>query len=450
MIQLSEYSFEEVSLGQQVDKVEGRVALLTLLQLWLACLRYYIRPRLGRTKHSKSMQPLLEIQGKGKLQKVAKQLGLQLDSFGQTLIKDPNFPVFQHVTRAISGELSGVGDARGAAFLSKRFNAIFKQQNQGEHLHQAPRLATNIANQKSSYRSGRPLQREYQKDRQFLFLKYIYCSDQEAQAYPTSFAIMRDFFRSFFGHHYILSGEGEEPISNMREPTDPSTFLVSSIELDQRSESRYSSPDRRSLSQHVSPSRSSALSEGESYLQTSPGRYRLASVVSLPPHPAEIEGVDSGDLWAPGFEEKTCHAPCNKRNKIVRQASAKQILSEWLQQRADNQDVVVFYLFKSHEYFKFRKHDLITIKSWLEDLALGRQHYFLALDGDKLRTIEAEDAITDVIEERLLFVGDKSSFFVGDKSKELTQCISQSQLDDYISRYDVMTGKRKRGAEGSE
>ncbi|CAG8902296.1 unnamed protein product [Penicillium egyptiacum] len=459
VIQLSETKFEDISLGPQSDDAESMVALTTLSQLWLVALRYHLSPRVGRANKPYSVQPLLEIQGKGVLEQTAKALGL---NSGQSPIRDPNLPAFQHVTAVLSGAPDGIPDASLSAWLSKRFTPLVRMRmRRGEEgTRSPPNIASDRESQRSSYRSGRPLQREYQHDRQFLFFRYIFYPQENPELYPTSFAIMRDFFLSFFGQPQLL-GQSREvlrgPDLSITEET--STLVPSRPPSAQPSVgSRYPSPGPPSAqpsvgSRYPSPEQESTVSHDQLSLMQplqSPGEFRLTSMVSLPPHPEIDSHERQQNLFAPGFEDHDSMAPTGEKNKILRLADAKDILSDWFQAIPNNGAVVVFFFFQTHEYIKFYKQDEDAIKRWLDDLVTRRRCYFLTLDGDRLMTVEIEHATSVAVDISLLFVGDNSAFFVGDKSKNLTRGISQTQLDEYIANYDVLTGRPRKRARDDE
>ncbi|CAI7578703.1 unnamed protein product [Penicillium palitans] len=167
--------------------------------------------------------------------------------------------------------------------------------------------------------------------------------------------------------------------------------------------------------------------------QQSPGEFHLTSMVSLPPHP-EMDSYEwqQDVLLAPGFEEHDSMAPMAKKNKILRLADAKDILSDWFQAIPNRGAIVVLYLFQTHEYIKFHKQAHDIIRSYLDDLVTGRQYYLLALNDDILITVEIEHATDVAIDCGLLFVGNNEAFFPGDKSKDLTRGISQTQLDEHF------------------
>lgn len=433
VIQLSETKFEDISLGPQSDDAESTVALTTLSQLWLVALRYHLNPRLGRANKPHSVQPLLEIQGKGVLQRTAKALGL---NSGQPPIRDPNLPAFQYVTAVLSGAPDGIPDARLSSWLSKRFEPITRMRNGDEGPHNAPNLTSDRESQSSSYRSGRPLLREYQHDRQFLFFNFMLYPQQSVRSYPTSFAIMRDFFLSFFGQPLLLEQSREQPHGLYPSTTEETSTPV---------------PSRPSSAQPSAGSRYTSAEPQESTVSLqSPGDFRLTSMVPLPAHPAMDSDERQQHVRAPGFEEHDFMAPTGTRNKILRQANTKDILSEWFQAKPASGVVVVLFFFQTHEYLKFHKQEHEVISSWLDNLVTKRRCYLLALDGDKLRTVEIEHATSVAINDSLLFVGDNSTFFAGDKSNDLTRGISQTQLDDCILNYDMLTGRPRKRSHDDE
>jgi hypothetical protein len=74
----------------------------------------------------------------------------------------------------------------------------------------------------------------------------------------------------------------------------------------------------------------------------------------------------------------------------------------------------------------------------LNDLA--RAHYFLIIDQEKVISPVMADLLSEVQRTRLLFISAKS------KPGELETTaggISKAALEDYISKYDVHTGKRR-------
>ncbi|KAE8371168.1 hypothetical protein BDV26DRAFT_299036 [Aspergillus bertholletiae] len=144
---------------------------------------------------------------------------------------------------------------------------------------------------------------------------------------------------------------------------------------------------------------------------------------------------------AAGFEDELSKAPVSERTPItIRHYTAGQILPIWYQLGAPN--LVVFFLFGSKEYFKFFTDDVLAMRLAINDLS--RDHYFLIIKDDQILSPRLGELVKEATDTRLLLVGQKK------KPYELENRIAgltKEALEDYISQYDVRTGKRRAAAD---
>ncbi|KAE8334765.1 hypothetical protein BDV24DRAFT_169854 [Aspergillus arachidicola] len=428
-VQLSETRFEEVKLpsGITIEKLEEFASLISLLQLWLVAFRHFIEPRKGRTNGKDSVQPLLKVRGRPLLSSAARKFGFDISRDHQNTYRNPNLPAFQYICETLSRDVVGPEANRKVNYIAGKFRELFDVEQKQSAAPLMPDHAVNWDKERPDRRAGRPLQREYLYDRKFLFIKYIYCPDQEAKHYPTSFAILRDIFLSFFGRH---------PMIELLRGEQPATTVALSMET----------PVQHIANQQPSEEEETLVDNCQQYpIDEDPQNIDDASSVLSPvelhphppePHHAQMDGVEKSVPLAAGFEDEICKGPVCTRIPISVHRKAEEILTTWY--KSDHSSVVVFYLFNSREYYKFFSDDELNIRLSLTDLALD--HYFLLLDGDAFRSEAPDTALKDVLQSKLLLVGTKS------RPGELENRkggITREDLEEYISRYDVFTGKRR-------
>ncbi|EAW20672.1 uncharacterized protein NFIA_031050 [Aspergillus fischeri NRRL 181] len=392
-IQLTDSEYQTVPINGIVpaDKAERAIASVSLLQLWLTAFRHFINPRTGRTRKVKNVQPLFELRGEPELAKSASRLGFTIPRKVSTAV-DSILPAFHYTFETLTGA-SHNDLARKTLYMSKRFRQIF---GDGPRSHQSdqkiPELSVKTDSRRSSFRAGRPLKDDF-FGRQHL--GSLLNHDASGASNQLSFA-------EEVPEGAITSGAllPEEP----QALTDNTDVHTDSVE------------NRDSL----------ATSPIDLELHPEPG-----------PSAQIMDGVQQSVPLAAGFEDEHSKAPVSRKVPISLHRSAiHEILPLWYQ--SDVTNVVVFYLFNSREYYKFFADAEMEMRLVLNDLA--RAHYFLIIDQEKVVSPNMADLVSEVQRTRLLFVGAKS------KPGELeTKAggISKAALEDYISKYDVHTGKRR-------
>lgn len=411
-IQISEDVYEDAFPRQEVlpDEAERTAAWVSLIQLWLVAFRHFIDPRKGRVKSQKSIQPLFELRGQSELANAAQKLGFNIYKTDKCTIANSNLPALQYVFETLSESSSGRDFSRQIIYLGTKTRQLLGTQK----TYETPQLSIDEESRKPSYRAGRPLTQEYRRDRISFFLRYIYCPEQEPRDYPTSFAVIRDIFFTFFGrqplldllHFGDLSGPPAEQAQNVQSPS-PSSQLAQQLQTEGRQ------PDNNELSSPVSL---------EMHPPGSPGH--------------GMDGVQRSVPLAAGFENENCKAPVSQRTPISIHSSASQILPAWFQ--SDVTQLVVFFLFDSREYYKFYVDAKREMQDTLNDLAKS-DHYFLIIQDNEVKSLRLDRLVDEVCKSRLLLVGSRSKPGAMDSSEG----ISLPELEDYILKYDVTTGKRR-------
>ncbi|KAK9604802.1 hypothetical protein V6Z93_002753 [Aspergillus fumigatus] len=428
-VQLTDNEYETVPINGIVppDEAERAIASVSLLQLWLTAFRHFINPRTGRTRKVKNVQPLFELRGEPELAKSASRLGFRIPKNVSTAV-DSVLPAFHYTFETLAGA-SHKDLARKTLYMSKRFLHIF---GDGPRPHQSdqeiPELSVKADSRKSSFRAGRPLKDEYINDRSFFFLRHMVFNEGEILLYPSSFAVIRDIFCCFFGRQHLGSlldhdASGASSKFTFAEEA-PQGAITPGAVLPEEPQALADNTDLHTDS--VENGDSIATSPIELEVHPDPG-----------PSAQIMDGVQQSVPLAAGFEDEHSKAPVSRKVPISLHRSAiHEILPLWYQ--SDITNVVVFYLFNTREYYKFFAEAEMEMRLVLNDLA--RAHYFLIVDEEKVVSPNMADLVTEVQRTRLLFVGAKS------KPGELeTKAggISKAALEDYISKYDVHTGKRR-------
>ncbi|KAF4182506.1 hypothetical protein CNMCM8694_006750 [Aspergillus lentulus] len=428
-IQLSDSEYQTVPINGIVppDEVERAIASVSLLQLWLTAFRHFINPRTGRTRKAKNVQPLFELRGEPELAKSASRLGFTIPRKISTAV-DSILPAFHYTFETLAGA-SHNDLARKTLYMSKRFRHIF---GDGPRSHQSdqriPELSVKTDTRRSSFRAGRPLKDEYISDRSFFFLRHMFSDEGEISLYASSFAVIRDIFCCFFGRQHLGS--------LLNHDTSGASNQLSLAE---------ESPEGALTPEALLPEQPQALTDNTAVHTDSVENSDslAASPIDLELHPEPgpstqiMDGVQKSVPLAAGFEDEHSKAPVSRKVPISLHRSAiHEILPLWYQ--SDVTNVVVFYLFNSREYYKFFADSEMEMRLVLNDLA--RAHYFLIIDEENVVCPNISDLVSEAQRTRLLFVGARS------KPGELetrSGGISKAALEDYISKYDVHTGKRR-------
>jgi hypothetical protein len=98
----------------------------------------------------------------------------------------------------------------------------------------------------------------------------------------------------------------------------------------------------------------------------------------------------------------------------------------------------VFFLFNSREYYKFFTDNNMAMRLAINNLS--RDHYFLIIKDDQILSPRLEELVKEATDTRLLLVGQKKKPY--NLENRITG-LTMEVLEDYISQYDVRTGKRR-------
>lgn len=294
---------------------------------------------------------------------------------------------------------------------------------------------------KPSCWGGRPLRQGYVKDRSYLFLRYVYGSDQNGRLHPSSFAVIGDNFCSFFGREPLFTLADDQSASKSPAIEHPvNQVLIPAQEPEHHRDTEEE--QLRALREQDGCPQFSLIDKAAENL--SPCSTELSTPIPLeqhlsgPPH-REIDVTRTAPLAA-GFEDELSKAPVSQRMPItIRHYTASQTLSDLDHLGAPN--LVVFFLFCSREYIKFFTDDSMAMRLAINDLS--RDHYFLIIKDDKIISPRLKDLVEETTNRRLLLVGQtKRPYGLENRSTGLVKEL----LEDYISKYDAHTGKRRAAA----
>ncbi|KAE8371412.1 hypothetical protein BDV26DRAFT_298818 [Aspergillus bertholletiae] len=446
-IQVSDTQFKKISCGSSVppEELEKMAAWISLLQLWMVSFRNFINPRIGREKSQKTIHPLFELRGEPELARLADKLGFKART-NKVVIDDSNIPAFTYVFETLS-EASGAVLNKRTAYMAQRFRSVFpRSTGQNSSSQGIPDLSTNYEYLKTSFRAGRPHKTEYIKDRSFFFLQQVYCPDQEASRYPSSFAVMRDIFLCFFGGQNLVALlHGSNQPEESQGIHQHSQAIIDVAIIPQFNPESENIPQETIIEHQHEQHNNNQDSTGNQPRDIS-NRVGISSQPSTPvelgPHPSgphiqEMDDIQRSLPLAVGFEEEHCKAPISQKTPISSHKSAiDQILPAWSQSGV--KELVVFFLFNTREYYKFYASDKLNMQLAVNNLA--RSHYFLIIEDDKVQSPTMEDTVNEAIKQGLLLVGTKGG------AKNLGEAgigVTKAELEEYISNYDVRTGKRR-------
>jgi hypothetical protein len=413
LMQVSEHEYEEVPFTtRSPQELADREAVINgMLQVWMACFRYFIEPRRCKGPDNFSVKPILDPEGRSRIVQLAERLGFNI--LKQDYLESPGVPVFRHVSKTLLGNVQVV-DARKTNYLAGKFRGLYPSL---ASTFENPPLTTDIEERKASFRAGRPDTREYDAIRPVFFMKNIYSSSEPAKLYPTAFAVMREIFFSFFGRHHKIR---TEEISS-RPPTPPSP-----VQLD---------PHPIGTPPAANPNDSSANATlGDGNGNTIPEIHINPDVSE----PAMDDIVTTAPIAA-GFEDDISIGALNKRCEITVHRTATEILNAWFQHGSP--DLIIFFLFDSRAYYKFLTSEELELRSTIN--TLSSTHYFLVINNNVAQATDRDDLVHESQTRRLLLVGrNDGPSYQGERFDE-NGCITLDNLKEYLGNFDVATGKRR-------
>ncbi|KAA8647895.1 uncharacterized protein ATNIH1004_006597 [Aspergillus tanneri] len=226
---------------------------------------------------------------------------------------------------------------------------------------------------KNGQRCGLPSRREHRENCEFLYVPQVYSPDQAVGTYPSTFAIMRDIFFSFFGARLFPSEFVSPWWSTSPSLSEPN--LSSENDYTQVEEANNASPTSSIDLESHPPGTPTQLDKDQGQLSV--------ENQSMPPDVDMGQALILRPPMAPGFEDENGVAPLNLRVCMSHHRGAKEILSMWSQ--SHNGNLAVFYFFKSREYCKFDVQD-IELRSHLESFvfSIANDHHFVAIEDGAL------------------------------------------------------------------
>lgn len=431
-IQISEHEFRTVP-------VFGSSFSLAMTQLWLFALRHFVSPHAERKSKQEPADWPIEPRSLSKMAILADRFGFTSNKIKELRQTDVDGATMEQFLRAICREEFYMVEDGKIRLMALKFKEYLRNlSRRQEKPRGTPMFSTHDPDKMAHRRYNSPRVDEYERDRAYLFVENIYSPSQSPGQYPTSFAVTREIFFSFFGRKppYAILSQGDAPMppgpaqaegADSQQPNEGAASLQHTatgtpVQNNQRGEGT-ATPSVEDMSVH------DELPE-----------LVVSEPVDLEPHPPGtpdrfMDGVEIDPPLAHGFEDYTCKAPLEKRAEISLHRSATQVLDMW--RESDNRDLIVLYMFESRGYIKFLAQGGLNLRLTLNDL--GRDHYFLTINGDEVEA--PENVYDDALEKRLVLVGrrDAPSHEIGNGYGQ----ISLSELREYLSAYAVQTGKRK-------
>ncbi|KAL1873636.1 hypothetical protein Plec18167_006153 [Paecilomyces lecythidis] len=423
-IQVSEYKFEP--LPHPMDAAD-----LSILQLWLFAMRHFVKPHAGKPQERSAYRSWLNWPSEQRrlylLASFAQRLGFQ--STG--VLADPSYGDLgrQLLEAVFQEEFLDTKQSNFSTAANRMGEIIGRASSRQEMATDHPVLATDDISKAARRRSNSPTATEYLEERRYFYLGYVYCPDQPSAAYPTSFAVTRQIFFSFFGRepfYGILSSQAT---------------AENTAECDHRGENLATPEFQNPRQFHSSPLASIPEQPMESDTSVEP--------VEFEPHPPGSPPIPSRSMEieppiADGFENSSSVVDYHVKSPIVNNLDAWDIINIW---NNSSKKVIVLFLFESREYIKFPVRDPIHLPSTMS--SLSKDHYFFLMENDDNISI-SEGFYEDILQHRLLLVMRKDGPSQRENLVFDSQGVTaseQEQILQYVKKYVVATGKRSRPPE---
>jgi hypothetical protein len=400
---------------------------LGMAQLWLFTLRHFVKPHIDAKCNQLATSWSTERRSLSKMAILARRLGFSSTEIDKLRWEDFERADSDRILRAICTEDFYQIDEAKLRMMTNRLTDYRRHLSRVKETQspQIPDFATDKVEQMSRRRNNCPLWDEHQRDRSHLFIKHIYSADQPCARYPTSFAVTREIFFSFFGKRPLYDIFAKAPAPA---PAPEKTIPASD-------------PDEQTTSESEQPHDQITDESPIELLPHPPGtpdRHReelnLSQTASLV---HDMEGVEQDVPLAAGFEDIICKAPLETRADICVHRKVAEILQMWY--TSCNTSLIVLFLFESRRYYKFLAENGLALRSVLQDLS--REHYFLIINDYGVGAPDLNKVCEVALAERLVLVGKKDNPSQGIQDEQGQ--ISVDKLRDYVTKYDVRTGKRR-------
>lgn len=367
-IQTSEHGFKTVY-------IRGDSFSLSLIQLWLFGLRHCVTPHVERKSSKKAtiwpMEPFII----RRFANLAKRFGFMSQKVNELCNTDSDVTTMEQFLRALCRQEFYQIEDRKIRLLAVRFKDQLRILSRNcEEPQATPDFSTDDSSKAARRRYNSPSLDEYDRDRPCLFVEHVYSPIGQLKRYPTSFAVTREIFLSFFGRQLpfeiLLPQEAPTLPVSAQEPRDSPSILQGGAE-EERTEAR---------------------SNGVEIVLDS------CSPVEMSPHPSSNPDSLAAPM-APGFEDHTCIAPLETRTKISLPNSTQEVLHTWL--NSNSGDLIVLFWFQSREYMKFLAQGGKLLEDTLKGLK-GDHSLFTVHHNDDLEALE--NVYNDALRKHLVLV----------------------------------------------
>jgi hypothetical protein len=416
-LQTSEHGFEAAPTSVNLFS-------LGMTQLWLFTLRHFVKAHVDAKCNQLVTSWPTEKRSLGKMAILARRLGFSSAEINTLRQEDFERADSDRILRAICTEDFYQIDEAKVRMMTNRLKDCWRNLSRVKETQpQIPNFATEEAEQITRRRSNCPLRDEHQRDRPHLFVEHVYSADQPRARYPTSFAVTREIFFSFFGKYPLYDVFGNAPSPAPEQ-------IISTSDPDEPSRDEGEQPPSQVIDEspiELLPHPPGTPDRHREELQSR----QTAALIH------DMDGVEQDVPLAAGFEDNTCKAPLETRADICVHRKVAEMLQMWYD--SSSTSLVVLFLFESRRYYKFRAEEGLALRSTLQDLS--REHYFLIINDYGVGAPDLNRVCDVALAERLVLVGKKDNPSQGIEDEQGQ--ISVDKLRDYVVKYDVRTGKRR-------
>ena len=390
VIQSSEHTFKTVN-------IRGNPFSLSMTQLWLFGLRHCVSPHMERKSNKRATRWPMEPFIVHRFADLAMRFGFMSPKIRELRNPDNDVRTLEQFLRALCIQhFCQIDDRQLRVIAQKTKNMLNSAMCVSERPQATPELSTDDPSKAALRRYNSPSRDEYDRNRPYLFIESVYSSNHQTKRYPTSFAVTRDIFFSFFGFQppEILSSldvatppvpaqagdTGGQEIQQTQQSSSSPAYSMAGV-APQAYEEGQTQQSLTNSDYSMTDAPPQGREEGErSGLPEIAGTDEDDVAIDLEPHPSPPGGSESLIPIAPGFEDGSCIAHLETKVKISLPLNATQVVDTWLQN--DNGDLIVLYWFQSKEYMKYLGWDASRLKATLD--GLRRDHYFLTSRENKV------------------------------------------------------------------
>ncbi|KAJ5504601.1 hypothetical protein N7463_007475 [Penicillium fimorum] len=318
----------------------------------------------------------------------------------------------------------------GARRLRHIWRALAKDEDQTGS---GPEYTTDSNDTMADHRFNCSKPVQFQQERRHLFLDQIYSIDQPRKQYVTSLAITRDIIFSFFGKSPLYEAIANQGVHFPNKPNE--TLLIRNEISGLPGDENLNTHDTGLTDdQGMSGEQSSDIDTNMHEAQNIPSNQVVDNDQDTGTEQALVDQGQNVDLdqriLAEGFEDEPQPMCCEGQISVHR--GFQDMLMLWFASK--NNSLVVLYLFETRTLFKFPLPGNFLLRSTLSTLA--RTHYFLMINEYGFNVPDPGKEFEEAVKHQLLFVGKRDHLGPSDYD------VSADALREYITKYDVKTGKR--------